>query len=44
MILKSTPVFPVFSVGQNEHEFVIFPRVKVFMCNILIKDSVVHPD
>ena len=44
MILKSNPVFPVFSVGRNELKFVICPRVKVFMCNILIKDSVVHPD
>ena len=44
MIVKSTPVFPVFSVGRNEHKFVICLRVKVFTCNILIEYSVVHPD
>ena len=33
MIVKSTPVFPVFSVGRNEHKFVICLRVKVFTCN-----------
>ena len=38
----STPVFPVFSVGRNEHKFVICLRVKVFTCNILIQYSVVH--
>ena len=40
--VKSTPVFPVFSVGRNEHKFVICLRVKVFTCNILIQYSVVH--
>ena len=44
MILKSNPVFPVFSVGRNEHRFVIFLRVKVFTCNILTNYSVVHPE
>ena len=44
MIVKSTPVFPVFSVGRNEHKFVICLRVKVFTCNILIEYSVVHPE
>ena len=44
MTVKSTPVFPVFSVGQNEHKFVICLRVKVLMCNILIEYSVVHPE
>ena len=39
MIGKSTPVFPVFSVGRNEHKFVICLRVKVFTCNILIEYS-----
>ena len=42
MTVKSTPVFPVFSVGRNEHKFVICLRVKVFTCNILIEYSVVH--
>ena len=42
--VKSTPVFPVFSVGRNEHKFVICLRVKVFTCNILIEYSVVHPE
>ena len=36
MIVKSTAVFPVFSVGLNEHKFVICMRVKVFTFNILI--------
>ena len=44
MIVKSTPVFPVFSVGRNEHKFVIFLRVKVFRCNILTEYSVVRPE
>ena len=44
MIVKSTPVFYVFSVGRNEHKFVICLRVKVFTCNILIEYSVVHPE
>ena len=42
MTVKSTPYFPVFSVGRNEHKFVICLRVKAFTCNILIEDSVVH--
>ena len=33
MIVKSTLFFPVFSVGRNEHKFVICLRVKVFTCN-----------
>ena len=36
MIVKSTPVFPVFSVGRNEHKFLICLRVKVLVCNVLI--------
>ena len=44
MIVKFTPNFPIFSVGRNEHKFVICLRVKVFMCNILIEYSVVHPE
>ena len=44
MIVKSTPVFPVFSVGRNEHKFVICLRVKAFTCSILIEYSVVHPE
>ena len=44
MTVKTTPVFPAFSVGRNDHKFVIFLRVKVFTCNILIEYSVVHPD
>ena len=44
IIVKSNPVFPVFSVGRNEHRFVIFLRVKVFTCNILTNYSVVHPE
>ena len=44
MTVKSTPVFPVFSVGRNENKFVICLRVKVFTCNILIEYSVVHPE
>ena len=44
VIVKSTPVFPVFSVVRNEHKFVICLRVKVFTCNILIEYSVVHPE
>ena len=42
MTVKTTPVFPVFSVGRNDHKFVICLRVKVFTCNILIEYSVVH--
>ena len=42
MIVKSTPVFPVSSVGRNEHKFVICLRKKVFTCNILIEYLVVH--
>ena len=42
MIVKSTPVFPVFSVGRSEHKCVIFLTVKVFTCNILTEYSVVH--
>ena len=42
MIVKSTSVFHVFSVGRNEHKFAIYLRVKVFTCNILIQYSVVH--
>ena len=37
--LANLPVFPVFSVGRNEHKFVIYLRVKVFTCNILIEYS-----
>ena len=44
VIVKSTPYFPVFSVGRNEHKFVICLRVKVFTCNILIGYSGVHPE
>ena len=44
MIVKSTPVFLVFSVGRNEDKFVICLRVKVFRCTILIEYSVVHPE
>ena len=44
MIIKSTPVFPVFNDGRNEHKFVICLRVKLFMCNILIQYSLVHPE
>ena len=44
MIVKSTPVFPVFSVGRNEHKFAICLRVKVFTCNILTEYSVVRPE
>ena len=43
MIVKSTPVFPVFSVGRNEQKFVICLRAEVFTCNILIEYSVGHP-
>ena len=43
-IVKSIPVFPVFSVGRNEHEFVICLRVKVFTFNILTEYSMVHPE
>ena len=43
-IVKSTPSFPLFSVGRNEHKFAISLRVKVFRCNILIEYSVVHPE
>ena len=44
MTVKTTPVFPVFSVGRNDHKFVISLRIKVFTCNILIEYSVVYPD
>ena len=44
MIIKSTPVFQVFNDGRNEHKFVICLRVKLFMCNILIQYSLVHPE
>ena len=44
IIVKSTRVFPVFSVGQNEHKFVICLRVKVFTRNILTEYSVVRPE
>ena len=44
MTVKSTPVFPVFSVGRIERKFVICLRVKVFTCNILIEYSVVDPE
>ena len=44
MIVKSTPVFPIFSVGRNEHKFVIYLTVKVFTGSILIEYSVVHPE
>ena len=44
MIVKSTPNFPVFSVGRNDNKFVICLRVKVFTCNIFIEYSVVHPE
>ena len=43
-IVKSTPVFPIFSVGRNEHKFVICLRVKMLTCNILIEHSVVNPE
>ena len=43
MILKSSPVFPVFSIGErNEHKFVICLGVKVFTYNILVEYSVVQ--
>ena len=42
MTVKSTPVFPVFSVRRNEYKFVTCLRVKVFTCNILNQYSVVH--
>ena len=42
--VKSTPFLPVFSVGRNEHKFVICLKVKVFTCNILIEYSVVHAE
>ena len=42
--VKSTPVFHVFSVGRNEHKFLICLRVKVFTCNILTEYSLVHPE
>ena len=42
MIVKSTPNFPAFSVGRNEHKFIICLRKKLFTCNILIEYSVVH--
>ena len=35
MIVKSTPVFPVFRVGRDQHKFVVWLRVKVFRDNIL---------
>ena len=44
IIVKSTPAFPVSSVGRNEHKSIICLRVKVFTCNILIEYSVVHPE
>ena len=44
MTVKSTPYFPVSSVGRNEHKFVICLRVKAFTCSILIEYSVVHPE
>ena len=44
MIVKSTPVFPVFTVWRNEHKFAICLRVKVLTYNILIEYSVVHPE
>ena len=44
MIVKSTPVFRVISVGRIEHKFAICLRVKVFTCNVLIEYSVVHPE
>ena len=44
MIVKSTPNFPVFCVGWNEHKFVICLRVKVFTCKTLIEYSVVYPE
>ena len=44
MVVKFTPVFPVFSVGRNEHKFLICLRVKVFTCYILTEYSVVHPE
>ena len=40
--LPNLPVFLVFSVRRNEHKFVIYLRVTVFTCNILIQYSVVH--
>ena len=42
VIVKFTPVFPVFSVGRNEHKFVISLRLKAYTCNILMQYSVVH--
>ena len=42
--LKSTPVFPVFSVGRNGHKLVIYLRVKLLTYNILIEYLVVHPE
>ena len=36
IIVKSTPVFAVFSVGRNEHKFLIYLRATVLTCNILI--------
>ena len=44
MIVKSTPIFPVFSVGGNEHKFVICLKVKVLTCNILTEYLVMHPE
>ena len=44
MTVKTTPVFPVLSVGRNDNKFVNCLRVKVFTCNIFIEYSVVHPD
>ena len=44
MTVKSTPCFPVFSVRQNKHQFVICLRVKVFTSNVLIEYSVTHPE
>ena len=42
--VKLNPVFPVFSVGRNEHNVVICLRVKVLMCNILNEYLVVRPE
>ena len=41
-VFKSIPVFPVFSVGLDNHRLVICLRVKVITCNILMEYSVVH--
>ena len=44
MIVKFPPALTVFSVGRNEHNFVICLRVKVLTCNILTEYLVVHPE